>query len=288
MAGAAPAFELIRPSGPEAPVLFDSPHSGREYPADFGAAAPLAELRRGEDAYVDELVRDAASQGVTVLLATFPRCYLDLNRTEEDIDADLLADPWPGSLVPTEKSRLGLGLIRRYVVPGVAVYDRKLTAAEVRDRITRVYRPYHAALRDAAESLLTRHGRVWHVNWHSMKAVGNAMTPDGEGARRPDFVVGDLRGLSAGVELTDLVVNLLRGMGYVVAVNQPYAGGTILRRLGDPARGVHSIQIEINRGLYLDELRVEKTAGMAPLAAAIRSLTGSLVEAVSGAPGEGA
>ena len=272
-------FELLLPEGPEVPILFDSPHSGRSYPDDFGASATLANLRRGEDAYVDELIGNAASLGITVLLANYPRCYIDVNRTVLDIDAELLAEPWPGDLAPTEKSRRGLGLIRRYVVPGVPVYDRLLSVAEIQRRIETVYRPYHEALRAAREGLLARHGRVWHINWHSMKSVGNAMTPDGEGAVRPDFVVGDLRGRSSGRELTDTVVGLLRGMGCSVAVNDPYAGGTILAEVGDPLRGIHSIQIEMNRGLYLDELLIEKATGFSALAQRIAELSRALARA---------
>jgi len=278
----APApFDLLQPAGAEVPILFDSPHSGRFYPPDFGASATMGDLRRGEDAYVDELIRGAVDQGVTVLLAVYPRCYIDLNRAPSDIDAELLADPWPGPLQPTEKSRRGLGLIRRYVVPGVPVYGRKLAAAEVADRIERIYRPYHRALRDAVDGLLRRHGRVWHVNWHSMKSVGNAMTPDGEGAGRPDAVVGNLRGRSAGPLLTDLVVRLLRRHGLSVGVNEPYAGGTLVADVGDPARGVESIQIELNRRLYLDEQLVERTGGFATLAAVIHDVTGGLVNEVA-------
>jgi N-formylglutamate deformylase len=280
MAERAAPFELLLPEGPEVPVLFDSPHSGRYYPDDFGASASLADLRRGEDAYVDELIRGATGVGITVLLANYPRCYIDVNRTVDDIDPELLAEPWPGELAPTEKSRRGLGLIRRYVVPGVAVYDRRLSVAEIQGRIETVYRPYHEVLRATVEGLLARHDRVWHINWHSMKSVGNAMTPDGEGALRPDFVVGDLRGRSSGRQLTDMVVGLLRGMGYSVAVNEPYAGGTILAELGDPTRGIHSIQIEMNRGLYLDEPRVEKTEGFGTLARTISTLSEGLLSDV--------
>jgi N-formylglutamate deformylase len=284
MAERAAPFELLLPEGPEVPVLFDSPHSGRYYPDDFGASASLADLRRGEDAYVDELIRGATGVGITVLLANYPRCYIDVNRTVDDIDPELLAEPWPGELAPTEKSRRGLGLIRRYVVPGVAVYDRRLSVAEIQGRIETVYRPYHEVLRATVEGLLARHDRVWHINWHSMKSVGNAMTPDGEGALRPDFVVGDLRGRSSGRQLTDMVVGLLRGMGYSVAVNEPYAGGTILAELGDPTRGIHSIQIEMNRGLYLDEALIERTAGFSALGHRLAELSGALAGAASGGP----
>jgi N-formylglutamate deformylase len=273
-------FQLLSPGDASVPVLYDSPHSGRDYPADFGSSASLADLRRGEDAWVDELIADSHALGVTVLLATFPRCYLDLNREVDDIDPEMLDGPWPTPLSPSEKSDRGLGLIRRLVVPGVPIYDRRLGVAEAQARIEAVYLPYHAMLRELRTRLLERHGTLWHVNWHSMKSVGNAMTPDGEGAPRPDFVVGDLRGRSAHTAVTGTVAGILEGMGYRVAVNVPYAGGKILRDLGDPEARVHSIQIEINRGLYLDELRVEKTQGFERLRRNLATFSAALVKAV--------
>lgn len=273
-------FQLLSPGDASVPVLYDSPHSGRSYPADFGSSASLAELRRGEDAWVDELVADAHALGVTVLLATVPRCYVDLNREVDDIDPEMLDGAWPTPLSPSEKSERGLGLIRRLVVPGVPIYDRRLGVAEALARIEAIYLPYHAMLRELRTRLLERHGTLWHVNWHSMKSVGNAMTPDGEGAPRPDFVVGDLRGRSAHAAATGTVAGILEGMGYRVAVNVPYAGGKILREMGDPQARVHSIQIEINRGLYLNELQVEKTGGFERLRRDLATFSAALVKAV--------
>lgn len=271
-------FRIVEPSAPAAPLLFDSPHSGREYPADFGAAAALADLRRGEDAYVDELIAGASQHGVTVLLAEVPRCYIDLNRADDDVDPCMLEDAGSG-WSPTVKSERGLGLIRELVVPGIPVYDRKLTRGEVRERIERVYHPWHRALRRLAAGIHAEHGFLWHIDWHSMKSVGNAMTPDGPGAARPDFVVGDLHGRSADPAVTGLAVGLLRDLGYTVSVNEPYAGGRIIRQIGDPPAGYHSLQIEVNRGLYLDEARVEKTGGFALLRRNLDAFTARLATA---------
>ena len=262
-------------------MVYDSPHSGRFYPPEFETKASRDELRRGEDAYVDELLDHAPSLGVAVLDATYPRCYIDLNRAETDIDAALLSEPWPTALAPTEKSARGLGLLRRYVVPGVEVNARLLSVREVRDRIDGVHGPYHAALDALMDEVRIAHGRVWHLNWHSMKSVGNAMTPDGAVARRVDFVVSDVEGRSAAGEVTDCVVSALRDLGYRVGVNDPYKGGEIVKRVGDPAAGVHSVQVEVNRALYLDESRVEKTMGFAPLCVNLEGLTRRLVAAAS-------
>ncbi|MGH7617818.1 MAG: N-formylglutamate amidohydrolase [Gemmatimonadaceae bacterium] len=273
-------FTIARPSR-DTPLLYDSPHSGRLYPADFTLGAPLLDVRRGEDAYVDELLADSPAEGATLLTATYPRCYIDVNRDARDIDAALLAEPWPEPLAPSEKTARGLGLIRRFVVPGVEAQGRLLTVRDVRARIDDAYRPYHAALDTLVHELHERFGAVWHVDWHSMKSVGNTMTPDGEGASRADFVVSDRRGASAAPRVTGLVADTLRAFGYSVSVNDPYTGGTIVQRVGRPADGVHSVQIEINRRLYLDELAVEKTAGFPALAERLTALTRALaVEAM--------
>ncbi|WP_237479181.1 N-formylglutamate amidohydrolase [Lichenibacterium dinghuense] len=261
-----PAFDLVRPDPRLAvPLLYDSPHSGRFHPADWDSPQPRLALRRGEDAYVDELVAPAVDVGATVLTALYPRSYIDANRAADDIDPDLIeGPPWPGAR-PSEKSRLGLGLIRRLIVPGVPVYSRRLRHEEVRARLDGVYVPYHAALKGEIARLVERFGRVWHVDWHSMKSKGNAMTPDGEGAARPDFAVGDLDGASADPAFSGFVVRTLRDLGYSVGHNVPYKGAEIVRRYGRPADGVHTLQIEVNRALYLDEGAVARTGGFEPL-----------------------
>ncbi len=225
---------------------------------------------------MDELIAGATGHGAIVLAATYPRCYLDLNRELTDIDAELLSEAWPGPLAPTDKTRRGLGLIRRYVVPGVVVHARALTVAEVQGRIATVYHPYHEALDALVDEVRRATATVIHVNWHSMKSIGNAMTPDGPGASRPDFVVSDRDGASAGARVTAAVVDTLRELGYRVAVNDPYRGGTIVARVGAPGRGIHSVQVEINRALYLDEARVEKTAGWVQLARAVEAVAARL------------
>ncbi|MEO6748617.1 MAG: N-formylglutamate amidohydrolase [Casimicrobiaceae bacterium] len=272
------AFALQLPQEDALPLLFDSPHSGRHYPDDWATPLSRAQLRRGEDAYVDELIAGAARHGISVLAAQFPRCYIDVNREVDDIDAELLAEPWPGPapLRPTQKSRNGLGLIRRYVVPGMAIVDKPLAISDVRARIERVYLPYHRALAQQQQTLLKRFGFVWHVDWHSMKSRGNAMTPDGDGAQRPDMVVGDLDGTSADPRFVEWVVAELRGSGYRVSINDPYKGATIVRKYGAPARGCSTIQIEMNRALYLDESSVTLVAAAEKLKASLESLMAAL------------
>lgn len=277
-----PPFEVLRPPG-RPTLLFDSPHSGRWYPPDWATKASHEELRRGEDAYVDQLIDAATASGAIVLLANYPRCYIDLNRAPDDIDVELLAGRWTGKLAPTDKSKKGLGLIRKYVVPGVTVNAAPIPVAEVKSRIKRIHQPYLKALDELVAELRGARSTAVHINWHSMKSSGNAMTPDGAKQREFDFVVSDLEGESAAPEYTTMVTDTLRALGYVVSLNDPYKGGSIVQRVGRPAKGVHSIQVEVNRALYLDESTVEKTGGFASLRANLLVLARTLAAAVQAA-----
>jgi N-formylglutamate deformylase len=241
------------------PLLLDSPHSGRIYPADFEFYPDFTRLRRGEDAYVDRLIAPALHCGATVVAALFPRTYIDVNRHENDIDVELLASPWPYPVRPSEKTARGLGLLRRYVVPGEPVYapGTRLSVEQVHHRIVSYYEPYLTLIANAIDILHSEFGVVYHLDVHSMKSRGNAMTPDGAGTLRPDVVVGDLRGSACEPDFTQFVVRALEEEGLSVSVNKPYAGAGILRRFSAPMDGVHCLQIELNRALYLDEDKVE-------------------------------
>lgn len=270
-------YTLLPPRGRPVPVVFDSPHSGRDYPADFRAALPPEDLRLSEDRYVDRLYAPAPELGATLLLAHFPRCYIDANRKPEDIDPDLLAEPWPVPLRPGAKTGLGKGLIWRLVRPGVAIYDRKLTVAEVLARLEHCWLPYHTALSATLDRTHARFGRVYHVNCHSMPARSDALAPEGPGFDRPDFVLSDGDGATCSAAFTDFVRLQLEGMGYHVAVNTPYRGAELIHRYSNPAAQRHSLQIEVNRRHYLTET-LEPSAGFPKLAADLRRLA----EAVCG------
>ena len=246
---------LVRhdPAGRRLPVLLDSPHSGAVYPPDFGYVCPLPVLRQAEDSYVDELFGAAPEYGATLLCALFPRTYIDPNRAIDDLDPKLLDGPWPGPLHPTEKSAGGLGLIRTLCRPGLPLYDGKLNVGEVAARIERYYQPYHLQVAGVIDAHMAAFGASWHVDCHSMPSAG-----DGGGA---DFVVGDRDGTTAERGFVEFVARTLRGYGYAVAINHPYKGVELVRRYGDPARGRHSIQLEVNRRLYMNEETLEKHAG---------------------------
>jgi N-formylglutamate deformylase len=262
---------------PAIPLVFDSPHSGRFYPDDFRSVISRKMLREYEDRFVDLLIADAPHHGVATISANFPRAYVDPNRASDDIDEEMLEAVWPAPLSPTPHSERGTGLIFRHMQDQSPIYDRLLTLEEVRRRLDGCWRPYHAALDAALAEARSRHNSVWHVNWHSMRPVGEAMTPD-PGNKRADFVLGDLQGESCEPAFTSIVAEQLEAMGYSVAINHPYQGAYIVERYGKPQEGRHSLQIEINRRLYMDLGTLEKIERFAEIRTAIGRLAGELAQ----------
>lgn len=257
---------------PSVPLLFDSPHSGTRYPDDYRYAAPLASLRRSEDTHVDALFDAAPRCGATRLDALFPRSYIDVNRALDDLDPALLESPWPEPLTPGAKTGLGIGLIARLCGAMVPIYDRRLGVGEVRGRIERYWRPYHAELERLVEATHARHGIVFHVNCHSMPAVGaDGMALDA-GRPRADFVLGDRDGTTCAEAFIAVTEETLRRQGYDVRRNDPFKGVEIVRRHGRPDAGRHSLQIEINRRLYMNEETRERHDGFARLQADLAEL----------------
>lgn len=241
-------YVLSRPRGTPVPVVFDSPHSGCAYPADFRPVATRAEVLTSWDAHVEELWRGVTATGATLLSAVFPRAYVDPNRAAEDIDLTMLAEPWPGQVTPSGYGRRGMGVVRRCAVPGVAMYRRPLSLTEVRHRLRSYHVPYRRVLREIIDRVWLRYGAVWHFNCHSMKSRTGAAS-----GARPDFAIGDRDGTTAPRALTAWVADFFRDRGYRVQINQPYRGGDIVRAHGQPRHRRYSLQIEINRALYMDE-----------------------------------
>jgi N-formylglutamate amidohydrolase len=243
--------------------VFDSPHSGNDYPADFLPDVPLETLRSAEDAHVDALFGSAPAHGAALLAASFPRSYVDANRAEDDLDPLLVEPAFAGRLKPSEKSRVGMGLIRRVAKPGQPLYKRRLGASEVERRLADFWRPYHATLGRVIEDRARRFGAVWFVDCHSMPSA----SPVGATWERPDFVLGDRDGTSCDPSFRELLRLALTEMGYSVRVNDPYKGVELVRRWGRPRDGFHALQLEINRRLYMDERTLERSAGYDRLAA---------------------
>jgi len=268
-----PPIEVIRPKAPATPLVLSSPHSGNVYPATFVAASRLdpLTLRRSEDAFVDELFAAAPACGAPLLKARFPRAFVDPNREPYELDPGMFADDLP-NYVNRSSPRVGAGLgtIARVVASGAEIYDGKLLFAEAEARIERLYRPYHTALGDLLDEAAAKFGRAWLIDCHSMPAIGGPHDRD-TGKRRVDFILGDAHGTSCAAWLVEWAESFLRGLGYTVTRNDPFAGGFITRHYGRPAQGRHTLQIEINRRLYMDEDRIVRTTGFATLAASLQT-----------------
>ena len=284
----APPFTIgAESSSPASPLVFDSPHSWPHWPDDAPpTAAPAEALRTSCDAWVDEIWAEAICGRAPLLAARFHRAYIDANRARDDIDAELLDAPWPGPLNPSDKSHRGFGLLRRLALPGIAMYDRPLAVADVQQRIERCYDPYHTKLAALIAAAHARHGVVLHIDCHSMKSVGNEMNED-SGYARPDIVVSDLEGRSADRFLVRWMAAVLTRRGYRVQINHPYRGGELIRRHANPARGRHSVQIEINRALYMDEQRFARTPGRDRLVADLKTLVAQLPDGLAFVPRAG-
>lgn len=255
---------VLRREGPDGrlvPVVLDSPHSGAEYPEDFDCLVPTAMLRRAEDMYVGELFANAPGHGATLIEALFPRSYIDPNRSLDDLDPDLLPDDWPHRVEMGEKARLGHGLIWRFCPPDMLMYRHRLTAEKVRHRIDGYWRPYHQCLAETIDEVHARFGEVWHINCHSMPAASGPGVIRRHGRARADFVLGDRDGSSCDRDFRSLIAETLEAMGYVVAINDPYKGVELVRAYSDPVAARHSLQIEINRALYMNERTLERHSG---------------------------
>jgi N-formylglutamate amidohydrolase len=273
------SLSLHGPVEPRTPLVLDSPHSGFDFPADFGAAVSEFELRDGEDCFVDELWMPATQRGVGLIAARAPRTYIDCNRHAGDIDLALVeGGRWPGEHVPSGKARLGKALIWRTLDDGRAIYERKLGIDEVRRRIEHYHRPYHRALRERIETTHARFGASWHIDCHSMNAVAGAQGEGGAGTPRADVVLGDRDGTTCDTAFTEFVRAHLSGLGYDVRVNDPYKGVELVRAYSNPAARRMSLQLEVNKRLYMDEATREKTAGFATLRRNLATLVDALLD----------
>lgn len=271
-------LHIDAPASQSLPMVLASPHSGRRYPAAFLAQSALdpLTLRRSEDSYVDELFAAAPGKGMPLLKALFPRAYIDVNRDAYELDPAMFAGRLP-DFVMTDTPRVaaGLGTIARQVASGAEIYREKLSFADAERRIANLYRPYHRALRGLVEETVARFGQCLLIDCHSMPSIGGPGDSD-SGTERVDFVLGDCYGRSCAPAITDQAEKSLQALGFCVVRNMPYAGGYTTRHYGDPAGKVHTLQIEINRRLYMNEASHEKTDGFDQLKGQLSSLLDSL------------
>jgi len=252
-------FELLEPLVASTGVVFASPHSGRDYPADLRAQTVLDEaaLRSSEDAFVDRLVADAPRLGAPLLLARTPRAYVDVNRSADELDPGVVEGVHRMAHNPRVTS--GLGVIPRVVANGRAIYRGKLSEAEARRRIADHWHPYHAALRDMLGRSHARSGIAILIDCHSMphEAIDGL---SGRSRSSPDVVLGDRFGAAASADIVDRIEAAFVAQGLRVARNAPFAGAYISQRYGQPGAGTHVVQIELDRSLYMDEVRLRPSA----------------------------
>jgi N-formylglutamate deformylase len=272
-----PPFEVLEPQDWRGPALFNSPHSGSTYPREFLGLSRLdiGTLRRSEDSFVDELMAGVVGHGYPLMRAHFPRCYVDVNREPYELDPRMFEGRLP-SFANTRSMRVagGLGTVARVVGDAQEIYDRRIPIDQAIARIEALYKPYHRALRKLFTKLHRDFGAAMLIDCHSMPSTAGHK----DERPRPEFVLGDRYGTSCVGIVAETVEQTLRGMGYTVSRNKPYAGGFITEHYGNPAAGLHAIQLEINRGLYMDERRYQRTAGFDRLAQDLVTLARRLGE----------
>lgn len=245
-------YDLKLPQKITNPVIFSSPHSGRDYPADFVEKSNLPEyrLRSSEDAFVDDLFARVIDFGSPLLAATAPRAYVDLNRGPEELDPGIIA----GAKTPYNNPRIasGLGVIPRVVSEGRQIQNGKLSMKDAVKRIEQFYHPYHDLLAELLDHAIEQFGIALLIDCHSMPsdALQNAIAP---GGRRPDIILGNRYGASASKDIYEIVETAFKAQGFVVGRNTPFAGGYITQKYGTPSKGQHVIQVEINRALYMHQ-----------------------------------
>ena len=274
--------KFISTSAGSTPLVLDSPHSGTDYPQDFGHVCDLATLRRAEDTHVEKLYSFAPALGVAWVEAHFPRSYLDANRNVTEIDPTMLSGVWPDDLGEQDaavksKLRLGKGLIWRMTDDGLPLYNRPLSVAEVQQRVAGCWQPYHAAVGSAIDAAHARHGYSIHINCHSMPAISSSHATDFPGLVHADFVIGNRDNTTSSESLVLFIQEQLAQHGYSVEINHPYKGVELVRRYGKPEQHRHSVQLEINRKLYMDESALAMHAGFEVLQRHLQSLVQQLL-----------
>ena len=270
-----PAFETIRPRRLMAPVVFNSAHSGRDYPERFLGMTRLDHLsiRQSEDAFVDVLVARAPHLGAPLLRAHFPRAYLDVNREPWELDPAMFVEPLSERFNTTSpRVAAGLGTLARVVAENKPIYRDRLTLDDARMRIEGIYQPYHATLQRLLTEAYTAFGAAVLVDCHSMPRLARAGDRIG-----PDVVLGDRYGTTCAPILADLAEMVFSGAGLRVARNRPYAGGFATRTYGRPQHGVHALQIEISRHLYMNEVTLEKNDGFGAIQQVFERLMAALI-----------
>ena len=271
------AYTLYTPAERRTPVVFSSPHSGRDYAAEFLKASILDPhmIRSSEDAFVDDLFRAAPEHGAPLLTARAPRAFIDLNRAVDELDPAVIEGISRSPHNPRVAS--GLGVIPRVVAGGRPIYRGKLSLAEAEDRLARHWHPYHAALKALTDESHTQFGQAILIDCHSMphEAIESHARP---GLPRPQVVLGDRFGAAAARDVINQVEAAFIRAGLRVSRNAPFAGAYITQAYGRPSRGFHVVQVEIDRALYMDEAKIEPSADFDAFRALITGVIAEITE----------
>lgn len=271
-------LSVIAPRAPLVPMVFDSPHSGLSIPADFPRAVSEERVRVAADTHVDDLFSSAPDIGAPLLAAHFPRSFLDVNRSLLDMDTSMVDGAWPHPVRDSATARRGMGLMWRFAWGDELMHARPLTVEEAEARIKRYWQPYHRTLSGLLDAVYGTFGKVYHINCHSMTATGHAISSDPAGTVRDDICIGDLMGTSASPEFVALIAETLRGEGLSVAMNKPFRGAELTEAWSSPLRNRHSVQFEINRKLYMDEVTRERTGNYEALKAVLARMNRVLAD----------
>ncbi len=270
-----PPFEIIEPAVSSGPILFNSPHSGSIYPHAFLTASRLdvTMLRRSEDSFVDELAAGVVGRGYPLMRAHFPRCYVDVNREPYELDPRMFEGRLP-SFANTRSMRVagGLGTVARVVGDAQEIYGQRIPVDDAIRRIETLYKPYHRALRRLFTRIHRDFGTAVLIDCHSMPST----TGSKDERPRADVVLGDRYGTSCVPVIAETIESTLRDQGYSISRNKPYAGGFITEHYGNPTAGLHAIQLELNRALYMDERRYERIPSFGRVASDLEALADRL------------
>ena len=270
-------FILHNPTVKPVALVLDSPHSSPHLPADMRSVLSEDELRDGEDLFVDELWKEAPHYGAALLVAGFSRVYIDPNRHLSDIDISMLDACWPDECQPSGKASIGKALIWRALDDGRPIYDRLLSVEEVAQRIANYAAPYQAKLAALIDNIHREHGHCYHINCHSMNAVSGKMGQGGAGIARADVVLGDRDGSTCEADFTAFVAAYFKDLGFDVKINDPFKGVELVRAFSAPSQGRHSLQIELNKRLYLQADGRTPSPNFEKLQQALTLLTAKLV-----------